>query len=299
MFAFLNFAKQRTQKRLSPAAVLTPWSIGIRRGPTLESLGRNEPTEVPILTHRDVIDCEATFIADPFAWYKAGIWYLFFETFDRKRGRGVISLATSCDAKSWQYERIVLEEPYHLSYPYVFEFDGEMYMLPEGRKGGAVRLYRAIQFPYSWALVGNLIEGKYKDCSIVKWKDRWWMFAGMGAYGLKIFHSETPLGPWTPHRRPWIYLRHKAGARPGGRIIEHEGKLLRFAQDNIVRYGHQLRAFVIDELSERKFSEREFLAHPILSPASGGWNSMGMHHMDPWRLPDGSWLAFVDGAGVL
>ncbi|MBX7144224.1 MAG: hypothetical protein K1X79_07215 [Oligoflexia bacterium] len=299
MFSLFKSTPGRSTKRLTPAAVLTPWSLGLRRGPTLEALSLNPEHERPILTHRDVTDCEATFVADPFAWHRDGRWYLFFETFDRVRGRGVISCATSTDTVKWNYERVVLHEPFHLSYPYVFEFNGNMYMLPEGRKGGAVRLYRAVEFPYSWALVGNLIEGKYKDCSIVEWQGRWWMFAGMGAYGLRIFHAETPLGPWVPQRKPWVYLRRKSRARPGGRVISYDGKLLRFGQDNRVRYGHQLRALVVDELDSRRFREHELSDKPILAPADGGWNSVGMHHMDPWRLPDGSWLGFVDGAGTL
>jgi hypothetical protein len=35
---------------------------------------------------------------------------------------GEIGLATSEDGLKWDYKQVVLNEPFHLSYPYVFEW---------------------------------------------------------------------------------------------------------------------------------------------------------------------------------
>ena len=73
----------------------------------------------PVLTAADVWDVEADFVADPFLYYDGGIWYLFMEVLKSSYG-GVIGVANSLDGINWTYDRIVLEQPFHLSYPYVF-----------------------------------------------------------------------------------------------------------------------------------------------------------------------------------
>ena len=59
------------------------------------------------------------------------VWYLFFEVMNSKSGKGEIGLAISKDCRAWTYQNIVLKEEFHLSYPYVFESDGDYYMIPE------------------------------------------------------------------------------------------------------------------------------------------------------------------------
>ena len=61
--------------------------------------------------------------------------------------RGEIAHATSRDGAAWTYRSVVLREPFHLSYPQVFEWDGAIYMVPESRQDAAVHLYVAEAFP--------------------------------------------------------------------------------------------------------------------------------------------------------
>ena len=72
--------------------------------------------------------------------------------------KGVIALASSADGFKWGYRQVVLDEPFHLSYPYVFEFEGEHYMVPESHQDRSLRLYRAVDFPTRWEHACNLIE---------------------------------------------------------------------------------------------------------------------------------------------
>src|SRR5262249_31617477 len=64
----------------------------------------------PVLTHRDVTDIPATFVADPFMVQDNGQWYLFFEVMNARSGQGEIALATSPDGVRWKYQQIVLVE---------------------------------------------------------------------------------------------------------------------------------------------------------------------------------------------
>ena len=82
---------------------------------------------------------------------------MFFEAADTT-GKGHIGLATSPDGLQWTYDRIVLTESFHLSYPYVFKYDGIYYMIPETYHANSIRVYQATNFPYDWAFVSTIVE---------------------------------------------------------------------------------------------------------------------------------------------
>ena len=78
----------------------------------------------------------------------------------------------------------------------------------------------------------------------------------------------------------------------------HDNDILRYAQDCYPEYGTQVRAFEVTELTTTTYTERESPSNPVLSGSGTGWNASGMHNIDPHRLPDGTWLACVDGWAV-
>lgn len=96
------------------------WSIGIYTGESSSNLVSPQTTMNPVLTAKHVTDIPAKFVADLFMLQKGSMWYMFFKVLNAKTNRGVIGLVTSNDELSWTYERIVLEEPFHLSYPHTF-----------------------------------------------------------------------------------------------------------------------------------------------------------------------------------
>ena len=77
-------------------------------------------------------------------------WYMFFEVMHAQWQRGMIGLATSHDGWHWRYARVVLQEPFHLSYPYVFTWQDAYYMVPETLEAEAIRIDRAVDFPTTW-----------------------------------------------------------------------------------------------------------------------------------------------------
>ena len=90
---------------------------------------------------------------------------------------GEIGLATSLDGLHWNYEQIVLYETWHMSYPLVFQYNGEYYMIPETADRGEVRIYRATAFPYSWSYLTTIISGIWlHDSTIFRYNNIWWMF---------------------------------------------------------------------------------------------------------------------------
>jgi hypothetical protein len=174
-------------------------------------------------------------------------------------------------------------------------------MVPETCHMNSVRLYRADSFPWRWSFVSSLINAKdYADSSLVHFGDKWWIFASLGkpprrAEYLHLFFSDELTGPWCEHPRSPIVNGNAAIARPGGRVHVLRNRLIRYTQDCASTYGRQVRAFEITELTSSTFSERPVSEEPILKPNAGAWNDMGMHHIDPHLMDDGSWLACVDG----
>jgi hypothetical protein len=272
------------------------WSIGIYAGPSPFELAPT--TRNPVLSAVDVSDVDAYYVADPFMLRHETGWHMYFEVLLRASRRGVIGLATSSDARDWRYRGVVLEQPYHLSYPQIFAWSGAIYMLPEAIGAGAVRLFRATRFPDRFEPAGDLIEGVWADPTIFFERGLWWLLACSTPFEnrtLHLFFAEQLLGPWRPHPQSPIVADDRHIARPGGRVLRLDGKLIRFAQDCIPRYGTRLQAVEMTELSRRRYAERICSANPILTPAGEGWNSVGMHHMDAHSLPDGTWIACVDG----
>ncbi len=274
------------------------WSIGIYTGDSPFHLRAPANRANPVITAADVTDIPAEFVADPFMLRHDGRWYMFFEVLNRESQRGVIALANSDDAYTWTYEQVVLEEPFHLSYPYIFEWQGDYYMIPETLGASALCLYKADDFPTRWSLQQRLMKGSYADPSVVRFNDLWWLFTCTEPYGhdiLRLYFARDLCGPWKEHPRSPIITNDKSRARPAGRVLQVDHHVIRFAQDCLPDYGTRVRAFEIKDLTRETYVEVEHPNSPLLLPTGEGWNAMGMHHVDAHREDNGQWIACVDG----
>lgn len=250
------------------------------------------------MTSDAVTDIDAYAVADPFLLHLNGVFYLFFEVLNKATDCGEVAYATSLDGLTWQYGAVVLREPFHLSYPFVFAHGGDVFMVPETRQDASVRLYVAEAFPLRWRCLGKILTGPYADSTIVQHEDRWWLFAERGLDELCIFHSRALVGPWQPHPANPLWPGNRRYSRPGGRILRAGGQLLRFAQDSWPAYGSRLHAFAIDRLTTEQYVEHLCPQSPILKATGRGWNALAMHHLDAVEVAPGQWLAAVDGAGM-
>jgi hypothetical protein len=203
------------------------------------------------------------FWADPFPVFHDGRHYVFFEEFPFAAKHGHICVV-GMDAGGPIGEPVIaLERPYHLSYPAVFEWAGEWYMVPETGLRRAVELYRAVRFPDRWEHVADLVTGLLAvDATIARIEGRWWMFAGVVVNGsseataLHLFSAPDPLGPWTPHVRNPVKVDVR-GARPGGRVFQSGDRYYRVGQDGAPSYGSGLRLYTIDRLDDGGYAETE------------------------------------------
>jgi len=178
----------------------------------------------------------------------------------------------------------------------VFEWDGAVFMIPETRQSEEVRLYRCEDFPRRWRPARTLLHGSFADSTIFRQGVTWWLFAQRGLDEMRLYHAEQPAGPWHEHPMSPLWPGNRVRTRPGGRVIVHEGRTIRLAQDGWPNYGSALRAYEILRLDTSSYAERELESSPIFRAARSGWNALGMHHLDVLRLDDGRWIGAVDGA---
>lgn len=273
------------------------WTIAIYGGDSPLQLTAAPGAANPVISARSVTDVSARFVADPFMVRVDGLWHMFFEVLNNAPNLGEIGHATSNDGLAWHYDRIVLKEPFHLSYPYVFQWNNDFYMIPESLGAQAVRIYRATSFPHQWTLVKDLFSGQHADPSIFQYNGKWWLYTCPTPHKhdtLALYSADDPLSPWTEHPSSPIIAGNKSIARPGGRVLNYDGRLLRFTQDCVPIYGKQVRAFEITELTLTTYKEHEVPESPVLVPGNSKWNASGMHHVDA-HFVNGNWLACVDG----
>ena len=271
------------------------WSIALLYSEDPLHWGRREMPAEAVLSAASVTDVRADFVADPFLLRHDDTWFMFFEVWNRDAGRGEIGLAVSSDTRSWRYQGIVLRENFHLSFPYVFAAGSTIYMVPETRGAQSIRLYRAVNFPFSWILEAVLLTGNYADSCIYGQEGAWWMFSCRGLDELQLFASERLTGPWRQHPRSPVVSGSRAEVRPAGRLFHYQGSLYRFAQDGTHSYGRCVHAFRILQLDVVSYREEQVSPGPLLSPAGRGWNADAMHHIDIHSTADGQWVAAVDG----
>lgn len=273
------------------------YSIGIYTGKGPFDLLPCPEVDNPVLTAMDVTDVEAEFVADPFMVRENSRWYMFFEVLNKQGAQGDIGLAVSEDGRKWEYEQIVLDESFHLSYPNVFKWKGQYYMVPESRLAYAVRLYKAVEFPYKWSYVKDMVAGNYLDPTVFYDGQLWWMFVSERCDVLHLFYAEDLDGAWVKHPQSPVVKLDGNVARPAGPILEHDGRVFRFTQDCVPTYGNQVRAFEITELTIQSYKEKPVENNPILKATGQGWNGEKMHHVDPHLIDGPSWIACVDGYG--
>jgi hypothetical protein len=223
---------------------------------------RTVPTKNASTTIVDVINPPSgRFYADPCLCSQAGRQFIFFEDYSYSEKRGVISCMEIDSNGNYGPPTQVLKRDYHLSYPFIFEWQSDIYMMPETSANRTIEVYRAIEFPNKWELHTTLFSNvKAVDATLLRYRDKFWLFANIGTESypttdeLFLFHSQSPFGPWQPHPENPI-VSDVCSARPAGRFIEQDGQLIRPSQDCSRRYGYKIKFHRVDVLTETDYRE--------------------------------------------
>ncbi|MGB8492031.1 MAG: hypothetical protein WCE64_13325 [Bacteroidales bacterium] len=204
------------------------------------------------------------FWADPFVIEKEGKYYVFVEEFIYSRNKGHIAVLELDSSGNLQTSSVIIDMPYHMSYPFVFKTDGTYYMIPETLDNMTIDLYRCTDFPYKWEYVKCIMDGiSAADTSVIFHNGRWWLFTAIdetdGRSGcdteLYLYYANDILAPqWTPHpENPVISDVRKS--RPAGRVFINENIMYRPSQDCSIRYGSAFNLNRILSLDEERYQE--------------------------------------------
>jgi hypothetical protein len=222
------------------------------------------------------------FLADPFGLWRDGRLHVFVETYDYRVRVGAIDLLVYDADFALLDRRPVLAEPWHLSYPLVFEGEGETWMLPEAHRSGRLTLYRATRFPDRWEPAHVIaLDHVPVDATPLFHDGRWWLFYTSASRepdkmaALHIAHADRLAGPWTPH--PMNPVRVDRGsARPGGTpIVLDDGRIVLPVQDCRRTYGGAIRPLTITELTPDRFTADPGPA--LVAPAAAAPYVEGLH----------------------
>lgn len=255
------------------------WRIGIVHAPIQQITAAGSLDNFPITWIEP--DRSLCFLADPFGLWHNGYLYVFAEAYDyRTRCGDIVVFVLDSDFNVLE-QRTVLKEPWHLSYPYVFEADGEIWMLPEGYKSGTLSLYRAVDFPWTWEKVPEFVfPCAAIDPSPVFAEGYWWIFytppAPKAARTSALMLARAPqlTGPWQNVSEQPIRV-DKQGARMGGTPYIDNGNLILPVQDCSSSYGGALRLLEmpLDSFAAPQLARGAWLQ----APASSAPYTAGLH----------------------
>jgi hypothetical protein len=224
-----------------------------------------------------------SFRADPFGLWRDGRLYVFAEAFNYRDRVGYIDCLTYDADLALLDCRTVLREAWHLSYPFVFAAEGEIWMLPEAFQSGTLTLYRAKSFPDAWEPVCKIpLDGAAIDATPFFWQGRWWLFYAPShskrakQSHLHVAYADRLTGPWHLHPGNPVHI-DIASARPGGTPIIQDGSIILPVQDCRGTYGAAIRLLEISRLDEKTFTAKDrdgLKAPPGMAPYVDGLHTL-------------------------
>jgi folate-dependent phosphoribosylglycinamide formyltransferase PurN len=227
------------------------------------SLSKSEHLQTSMRKMKKILPPNGKFWADPHVIFRDGIYNVFLE--EKEAGKKAhISLIRILENGSILPVIKILEQPYHLSYPFVFTNNGVDYMIPETRSNKTIELYRCESFPEKWVLEKVLMRNIMAvDCTLHFHENLWWMFVNIKEHEaasnndeLHIFYAVSPDGEWSSHKNNPV-ISDVRRARPAGKVFKYNNRFYRPSQDCSVTYGYGIRINEILILNENEYVEKE------------------------------------------
>jgi hypothetical protein len=269
--AFVNRVRGERQQN----GVSIRWQVGLRRSAT--PLG-DTPESTSLAGFRWLRAPEGHYWADPFLLARGAATFVLFEDYDYEKGYGTIRGAEIASDCSLGPHFPCLDLGKHLSFPLVFDHEGETFMIPESLADGTVSLYRSRRFPDEWVLEKVLFRGKATDTTCWREGGLFYFFTTLhdrDDRGMKtiLFVADSLTGQWRPHPSNPISsdARH---ARNAGGVFRRQGRLFRPSQNCGPGYGYGLNLEEVTALSEDRYAERTWCA---IEPSALPFAAIGVH----------------------
>jgi len=230
---------------------VTRWSV---------AYSKHDNFQKSLWRYKEIENPSGRFLADPFVISYQGKSVVFVEDLFYSDNKGRIS-AVQINENSEEFLGVVLEEDFHLSFPFVFEEKGSIYMIPESVEAKDIRLYKCIEFPTKWALEKTLMENiSAADTMVIKQDNLWFMLtnicsAGIGDYQSELhifFSNKFDSTHWEPIEGGNPVIFDSLTARNGG-LFYRNGDVYRVNQ--IQGKSHYGKSFGVNKVLHLSTSE--------------------------------------------
>ena len=213
---------------------------------------------------KEIKNPKGRFFADPFTLSHNNRKIIFVEDYFFENEKGCISAIEIINNKD-KFLGVVLEENFHLSFPFVFKNENKIYMVPESSSSNQIRLYECIQFPMKWKFKCTLMDNiSAVDTILIKKQDIWFMLTNICSAKIKkysselhIFYSENLFSDqWLPIQQTNPVIFDSRKARNGG-IFFNKGDIYRVNQVQTPEtYGYSLKINLIKKLDKYIYEEQ-------------------------------------------
>ena len=201
------------------------------------------------------------FWADPFPIVVYDKVWVFFEDYSFALKKAAIACAPVSADGDLGAVATALECPCHLSYPFIFEHQGRLYLIPDTWDEHRVDLWRCRRFPGDWTRERTLLDGvSMSDPTLHRQDGKLWLFGTVSEARacandeLHIYMADALEGTWRPHPANPV-VSDRCRARPAGRLFFHDGNLIRPGQDCGGGYGRAVVLNRVDALNEHAYAE--------------------------------------------
>lgn len=217
-------------KKIKDCVIREEWNVAIRSidGPMLyEEEGTKRAFQL-------IRNSWRYWCADPFIISVGTAEYLFFEMFDRIKGKGVIGYRVIDENGKIGKLQVAYESEHHLSFPFVFEYDGAYYMMPESSGDKNLTLLKAVHFPDQWEKLRVWFEGE-EVCDSVVFQSEGQRYLLSQPVEHPYTHAKLNLYKYSDGR--WVacdinpVVNDRSVARMAGAVINKSGTLIRPSQD--------------------------------------------------------------------
>lgn len=229
------------------------WNVAFRNkscGSILEDT--KEPFKI-------IPNCWHGWCADPFVFEYKGRTYIFAELFDYLKDYAGIAYSVLENNKFSKW-KVVIQEKFHMSYPHVFERDGEIYMIPETSENETLTLYKAKQFPDVWVkdkvLLENakIVDTTLESPDLSKSLGLTYKITENSKWQLLLFELDNEKITFSDLG---VLCDNASIARPGGGFFEYNGEKFRVSQDCEIDYGYAINFMKLTEFSKNGFAEKK------------------------------------------
>lgn len=197
---------------------------------------------------------DGEYYADPFTFCDEKKSYIVAEHYSYRTKKGTIVLIQPGHNQT----KTIIEKDTHLSYPFIFEENGIIYLMPEESNAGKLNLYKWNTISKTFDFYRTILELPCVDASIVKHEGLYYIFLGLKGLlpneKLFIYYSSQIEGPYQPHEANPVKVS-PSGSRMAGAFFYHNNMLIRPSQHSIKYYGEKVIFQKVKQLSTSNYSE--------------------------------------------